>query len=1438
MNLAGKFEFNGTKFYLFMNDVQKSETFILLSPYHRQDRFAVATGDNASYPVIHTVDQIKKKALFDYAIEVIERRKLTGKVNKFGNDEIIESVISSIGMARSYSFSKEDIQIHEKEFASGQEHVIFGAADNNIQFNYETRNGLYTYLRVKTREVFFELSRVWFNMTVKGLPMHEVEHQLQKRILVSSIKKVDYNVLAESLDMSWYREDGITKKKYQSIGSNTEFELKIVREFIHRIMECQKQGIQADVAVDTETTGLNVYNLDKDNPDKDHCVAIPICWKVGESNVIFTDMEHFNNADNDYVVSRLSEFFEKFDGRRTIEYYDYPEGYDENNYFAGSSDTEMPVLRLQEVNSRRTAEMSVFGNDPGDGFEEGWDDSFLEEEPSDNTGNGYGDNFDRSAAPPALVKKTFTFKRGDINLIGHNASFDGRVFYDSGKEFWFDQDTLQMAFDINPQSVRGNKKLKVLTRFFFNAETPELDDVLGKGNEDKYKYLSDREVAEIYGCADGDYTLAVYYKLRHLMPDKMYYWYRKQDIPMINILYKSEYYGMRAVESKLKVLADETKENIEILKDTVYSYVGVYMQYTNEMNLERSKMASGLYKSEEEFYDAIAAIRPDPDARYEFEFKPEKLKYVIYDIMKYPVLGYTDGKNGKGRKPKLDKYVIDKLLKRKLEEDDVAPRKLNKDILVYGASEEEYLRLREKGNDKEADAMVLVSAKEFNKLKYPLALILKKYADLNKEYTSYFKPMYEQNLEGKIFKGYNMARIETRRIANPGQTMKGKLKALIRSYTDDHYILDFDMSQVEYRIMLSLAGFQEMIQKMDDPESDFHTETASMVEAIPPHRITKKQRKRAKSVSFGVPYGLGDGSLCETMHGTKTKENMIATRLVLAKWKKSNKPIMSLLEKARESAMEEWKINDELRDFLGMWKKGEDGNFLLDENGKRIPIPVGRVENMIGFYRIFDLSNIDLSEAGKKRRSEGSYTAEESSIRRKAGNYPIQATAAELFRIILIRFYEECDRYGIQDKIIWHMLIHDELLCSVKKDVHPFLLYKIIKKACMITMKGHTKYFVGINIGDTWAEAKDDAREAPIHFVERIIKRYDAGEFDDGWFDHPWEFIKPYRDQYIEDRIGEVIEELQPAFGKEPLDLASLLENFSNYTVRAYVNDYAPNGDVGMEKNDDDPDSVAAYEDALWIKKLESWALKHYDHEVQFRSVSGEVYTVHSATEDKHPADDFSDDWVDYDDLFSKEACSSNDSYWSFDDESAEEIYFSESTEDRFFEQEEEEELQFDLNNSTAKDVNEMTIIKRRYENIKVLNNQVVINVASKRAMKMVKEFLRQNVVKIGKRVILKYPGVFEPWEKIRENTDLKKLDEVISILNCDFKGMRQADDLIFVKLSGHCDSVGLEQSLKEFQGDSYTLYFVTGKGELIKSVQFSKRVSLKKLENVVNSWR
>ena len=309
--------------------------------------------------------------------------------------------------------------------------------------------------------------------------------------------------------------------------------------------------------------------------------------------------------------------------------------------------------------------------------------------------------------------------------------------------------------------------------------------------------------------------------------------------------------------------------------------------------------------------------------------------------------------------------------------------RLEKDVLVAGASEEEYEQLRASLNpskQKKADDMVLISASKFNSLKYPLALVLQKYAEINKEYTGYYKPIKENNLEGKIFKSYSLARIETRRISNPAQTMKGSLKALVRSYTDDYYLVDFDMSQVEYRIMLSLSKHMIMVDRMKDPEKDYHTETASMVNAIPPHRVSKKIRKMAKGVSFGVPYGLGEMSLCETLFGEINAENLFATRMLLAKWESNNRPVMEFLNKQRDNALLAREMSIELRDFMDAWVTDENGNYVLTPAGTRIPKPIGFVENELGFYRTFDLSDISQTAEAKERRRHGHYNKEEGKI--------------------------------------------------------------------------------------------------------------------------------------------------------------------------------------------------------------------------------------------------------------------------------------------------------------------------------------------------------------------------------------------------------------------------------------------------------------------------
>lgn len=1388
MNLLGKFKFGGEPYFLYLQDTKQKEVFTLISSIHAEDRIHMIQGEELQHPTLQTMTAVYLDWDVGYVMESIERRKRTGKVYKFGVSNILMNVMDAITKVKSYHFQKEQVQTQEKLFVDGVERENFVASDERIHYSFHKMNGLYTYLHVQSDTLHFELNPMNSALNLKGIVYEELQHKKASKVAIANLKKITFQDLIQKLDMSWYQVNGKVQKEYIAITSNEEFEEKIMTPMLKKIAECQEKGISFDVAVDTETTGLYVYNLSDGNPIKDHCVAIPICWEFGKSFVIYTDMQHFSNADNEYVVGRLAELFEKFQGEREIVYWE----------------DEEEVLKPPNEFQWRSSVANVF-----------------------DAGSLEGNEIcGKETRERQKIRKTIRIQRNSINLIGHNSGFDGRVFFSLGKKFYFNQDTLQMAFDINPQSVRGSKKLKVLTRFFYGAETPELEDVLGRGNEDKYKYLEDDEVARIYGCADADYTLGIFYKLKALMPKTMYYWYQRQDIPMINILYQSEYWGMRTIAEEVQKLGEQTKHNIEILKQTMYEYVGVYIKYTKEMQALKAIWDAGGFDSEESYEEAKKRIVPDFNAVYEFEFKPAQLKNVLYGIMKYPVKAYTEGKT---RQAKLDKYVVKKLLQEKLEEGEHRFKTLEKDILVYGADEAEYQRLREE-QPKKAESMCLISAKEFNSYRYPLALIIKKYSELQKEYTAYYKPLEEQNLEGKIFKGYNLARIETRRILNPGQTMKGNLKALIRAYSDDDYMLDFDMSQVEQRIMVSLSGYSEMIERMKNPEKDAHTETASMVEGKPPYMISKKERKNAKSVTFGLPYGLGVRSLCETIFGDTLKEHLLETRIIIDKWKKGNKPIVDFLEQARYEALKEWKISDELRDFMGMWQRNEEGEFVLGADGKKLPIPISRVTNILGFYRVFNLTGVGQTKADFERRAQGDFTAEESSIRRKSGNYPIQATASELFRQILIRFYEACEKYGIGDKVKWHMLIHDELLCSVSKDVHPFLLYKIVKEACMVTLKGHTQYYVGINVGDTWAQCKDDNREAPVRLVNQIIKRWDAGEFQEGRFEHPWDFIRPYLDKYFEERIGEVIKSYQPDADRVPIDLAALLKEFSNYTVRAYVNKYSINGSAGPEPNKTDPDAVANYDNLVWIKKLESWALDYYGEGKEFLGLDGVVYKVTRQQGETEKREDF----IDYEELFNKEnemEEDDEDNYWSWDDESAGLIFNSESKEELQDKYEGEEELQFSLG-KPAQNVTDLTVIKSKYRNLKMINSQLFISVNLSEQASILKQFLSSEIVNIGTRVVFKIGQSHDWWQKIRANYDLIQLDAFLEFLKSK-EEVYVMEDQVIVRMVNRITTRKLTSALQKYEGKDYKLSIVCY-GNLTKSISFSKRVSLNKLEQLV----
>lgn len=1292
MNVLGTYILGNQQYFVGISRKKTIVTYTLFSKNTKDDIYRNIMGEPMQDVTLTHYKAVERYADERYVVEILKKKIVSGDVYTISGRgcKILTKFIDTLNFATAYAFKPNAIITDRRYEEGGASYKEFSADDteNGISFTYIRKDREYTsvHYQDRTATIEFEVSGYEYKGNEELIKYEKLDTD---QLTAATVQAVTYDMLADKLDMSWYESNGVKKKDYRSVGTIDEFETLIMTPLVEAVERCESLGTQLLLSIDTETTGLNIYELSPDNKFKSHCVAIPIAWEDDKAFVIFTDMLHFQSVSNEYVMKRLAPLIEKIghndDGQRKVQLY-----------------------KAENVENKLET-LHAFG---------------LADEVKDHEAE-------------MSISRTATIHRQTINLVGHNTMFDGRVFYDNGVAPYFDDDTLQMAFVLNPKVVRGANKLKMLTRRLLGCETPELDDILGKGNEDKYKYLVDKHVAEIYGCADADFTRLVWKVLRGLMPDSMYEIYRKQDIPMENILYVSEYKGMNTYSDKLQTLAENSKNDLHTLTEFMYQYVGKIVYLLRQHHVLEQSFKAGLL-TEDDYKEKVAALRPpEEDCRFEFEMKAQSIRDVIYDILGYPIYAYTDGDvNGNNKKPKTDKFVMKKLIAQKKDAEFrhvSAAFTLERDIISSSISYDEYLSLAST-NSKKASNYVLVSAEEFNKLKYPLALVLQKYAELNKEYTSYFKPILEQNLEGRIFKNYSLARIETRRIMNPGQTMKGSLKELIRSYSDDYYLLDFDMAQVEYRIMASLSGLTEIIEKMRDPEKDYHIETAALVWGIPPYQVSKKLRKQTKSIGFGVPYGLSTRSLAETLFGAVNDDTICETELILDKWMKSNKPIVEFLEAKRDKALTEWKISDKFRDYIDEWErdpiydaKGKliSNEYKLDANGKKIPIPIGRVTNEYGFYRVFELNDLD--------------TKKISSIRRMAGNYPIQSFAAELFRKILLRFYKKCEEYGIADKVVWHMLIHDELLCSVHKSVHPFLIYKIVKEACMGTMPGHTNYFVGINIGKTWADTKNDEREAPVYFVQRMIKRYEAGEFRETWLDDPGEFVMKYRAQYISDRIREVLLKIQPDLDTAPIKLSEILEKFVNYTVRSYVSGYPLNRKV--DKNDTN---------AAWISSFESWVLERYGEGKEIIGEDGVKYAVKKG-EIEIPAHviDVADE---------PEEIESD--YWSFDGDGVDYDYVSEAeVSDESIDYYKNVEI---ADNKNARTIADLIVEKHKYQNLFVTKTQTVVTLDRKYQIPECKKYLEKYVADSGFSIMFRTPIESVRWMRVN-NVPWNEFDSFIT---------------------------------------------------------------------------
>jgi len=230
----------------------------------------------------------------------------------------------------------------------------------------------------------------------------------------------------------------------------------------------------------------------------------------------------------------------------------------------------------------------------------------------------------------------------------------------------------------------------------------------------------------------------------------------------------------------------------------------------------------------------------------------------------------------------------------------------------------------------------------------------------------------------------------------------------------DYILLAADYSQIELRIIAALSEEDTMIEAFKNGE-DIHASTAARVFNVPIEEVTREQRSNAKTVNFGIIYGVSAFGL-------------------------SNQTDLSRSE-SKELIDTYYKTYPKLRNYMS-----ELVDFARDN---------GYVQTVLGRRRY--LNGINGSNAVVRNAAE-----------RNAVNAPIQGSAADIIKIAMIHIHKKLGEGNFKSKML--LQVHDELVFDVYK---PELeaMKTMIKSEMENAYKLIVPLDVEIGIGENWLEA-------------------------------------------------------------------------------------------------------------------------------------------------------------------------------------------------------------------------------------------------------------------------------------------------------------------------------------------------------------------------------
>jgi len=243
------------------------------------------------------------------------------------------------------------------------------------------------------------------------------------------------------------------------------------------------------------------------------------------------------------------------------------------------------------------------------------------------------------------------------------------------------------------------------------------------------------------------------------------------------------------------------------------------------------------------------------------------------------------------------------------------------------------------------------------------------------------------------------------------------------------YAMDYD--QVEYRILAGMADLTDLIEEINKGNADVHEIAASMLFDVPIEEVTKELRKQAKTLNFGLVYGMGAPKLAEALSIT-VKEAEKLTELYKVRFLKGT----TWFDRVRKFA----KTKGYVLTAYGRKRKIDNLNFVYDPYA---------------------------SEAEKKEISKLMGAAF-----RKAVNTPIQGTSADITKMGLNKVHNYLVREAIKAYPV--LVIHDEIIFEVSEEYTPEEIEPKLRGCLEIMFKDKVHLSVDKNISKvSWGAMKE-----------------------------------------------------------------------------------------------------------------------------------------------------------------------------------------------------------------------------------------------------------------------------------------------------------------------------------------------------------------------------